>query len=480
MAQTLRQQVAELPFQPGVYLFKNSEGTILYVGKAIRLRDRVRSYFAKEIGRGPGIDQMVREATSLDHQVTGSEMEALLLEARLIRQHKPRYNIKLRDDKSFSLIRIDLSEPFPPIYISREKDLEELLAKKRRDRSALHKVSQKIDYQEFFGPYLSAQSVKAALKTIRKIWPFRDCSQSKYDTYAKLGHGCLFATLHLCDAPCAAKISQEEYRKNIDQIRAFLRGDREKVLGMVEAQMEEAARNENYEQAAKYRDRLQSLVHIHDVAETRKFLGVQQRSADYIYNPEEDLRVECYDISNMQGAYAVGSQIVGIIRGGKLGPVKGKEAAKQHFYLDRSRYRKFRIKTVEGISDTDMLQEVLTRRMKRGTTKDSLWQLPDLILLDGGKGQLSVAKNVRKSLNLDDKVALAAVAKGPTRKKVDLRSADWERLPTVDQEAWQLIAEYLREEAHRFAIAYYRRVHRKNLLKSSNQEGPFLVHLSDK
>jgi excinuclease ABC subunit C len=462
---TLRQQADALPFQPGVYLFKNAEGEVLYVGKAIRLKDRVRSYFAKDLeaSRGSGFTQMVRDSVTLDHQLAGSEMEALLLEARLIRQYKPRYNIKLRDDKSFSLIRIDLSEPFPPIYISREKDLEELLVRRKRDRVGMGKVSQRIDSQEFFGPYLSAASVKDALKTVRKIWPFRDCGQTKYDTYAKLGHGCLFATLNLCDAPCAAKISQEEYRKNIDQIRLFLRGDRQRLLQNVQAEMEQAAKDERFEQAAKLRDRLQSLLHIQEVATTRRFLGNQQRSDLYRYNPDEDLRIECYDISNISGAYAVGSQIVGIIRRGKIDPVNATEVRKR-FYLDKSRYRKFRIKTVEGVSDTDMLREVLSRRLKRAKGGTEHWAVPDLMFMDGGKGQLSAAQAIRTELEMEAEVAIASVAKGPTRKRVDLYGADWERLPTVEREAWLVVAELLREEAHRFAISYYRSVHRKNLL----------------
>ena len=183
-------------------------------------------------------------------------------------------------------------------------------------------------FQEFFGPYLSGASVKMALKSIRKIWPFRDCSQNKYDSYAKLGHGCIFATLKLCDAPCAAKISQEDYRQNIDQIRAFLRGDREKLLKLVQSQMEEASQNENYEMAAKYRDRLQSLLQVQEVAVTRKFYG-QQQTVAYQYNPERDLRVECYDISNISGSHAVGSQIVGIIREGKITPATTREEARQ-------------------------------------------------------------------------------------------------------------------------------------------------------
>jgi excinuclease ABC subunit C len=462
----LREQAASLPVVPGVYLFKNAEGEILYVGKAIRLRERVRSYFAKDIGRGPGIEQMVREATQLDHQTTASEMEALLLEARLIRQYKPRYNIKLRDDKSFALIRIDLSEAYPGIYISREKELEELLVRKKRDRADISKVSQKIDQQEFFGPYLSAAAVRGALKTIRKIWPFRDCGPAKYATYQKLEHGCIFATLHLCSAPCALKISPESYRKDIDQIREFLRGERESVVKNIHKEMERAALEERYEDAATYRNRMQSLLHIQNVAASRRTIHAQ-KTGKHVYNPEEDLKVECYDISNNQGSYAVGSEIAGVIQRGKLEPISTREEVKARFYLDNSQYRKFRIKTVEGIADTEMLKEVLSRRMRRAKSDDPAWALPDLIVVDGGKGQLSAAQSVRTELGLDGVALIGAVAKGPTRKRVDLHGPDWMKVEGVSEEAWTAIAELLREEAHRFAITYYRNLHRKNMLMSS-------------
>jgi len=461
---TVREQASNLPLVPGVYLFKNAEGEVLYVGKATRLKERVRSYFAPDlvITRGPGLVQMVQEAVTLDHQTTPSEMEALLLEARLIRQYKPKYNIKLRDDKSFALIRIDLSQPFPPIYIAREKDLEELLAAKKRDRAGIGRVSQKIDQQEFFGPYMSGVAVKGALKTIRKIWPFRDCGPSKYATYEKLGHGCIFATLGLCDAPCAAKISVEEYRKNIDQIRQFLRGEREGLLKGIQQQMEEAAAREDYEAASRFRDRLQSLLHIQNLAQSRRTIHAQA-SGRKIYNPEEDLKIECYDISNNQGTNAVGSLIVGVVGQGKLHPVMTRDDARRAFYLDNSQYKKFRIKTVDQSSDTDMLKEVLRRRLRRGKRNEKGWELPDLIVIDGGKGQLHAAQEIRKELELE--VPIGSVAKGPTRKRVDLYGDGWEKQTHVGEEAENLIAELLREEAHRFAITYYRNLHRKGMLK---------------
>lgn len=462
----LREQAARLPVVPGVYLFKNEAGEVLYVGKAIRLKERVRSYFAPDLEatRGVGLVQMVSEAVTLDHQTVPSEMEALLLEARLIRTFKPRYNIKLRDDKSFALIKIDLSEPFPPISVARERDLEELLLSLKRERSPLGKVSQRVANQEYFGPYLSAVAVRDALKTIRRIWPFRDCSKAKYANYAKIGHGCVFATLNLCDAPCALKTTQEEYRKNIDQVRLFLRGDRESLLKTIQKQMDQAASVEDYEAATRYRNRLQSLLHIQNVAQSRRTIASQGQGKN-VYNPQEDVKIECYDISNNQGAFGVGSLIVGIIRQGKGKRITTRDEVKQAFYLDNSQYKKFRIKTVEGASDVDSLKEVLSRRLKRAKRGEIGWELPDLLVLDGGKAQLGAALQVRTELELPE-LKVASVAKGPTRRRVDLYG-QWE-LEGVGEEAISTIAELLREEAHRFAITYYRNLHRKNTLKSAS------------
>ena len=465
---TLREQAAELPVVPGVYLFKNPGGEVLYVGKAVRLRERVRSYFGSDLeaSRGAGLVQMVREATVLDHQTTPSEMEALLLEARLIRQYMPRYNIKLRDDKSFALIRIDCSLPFPTVTVSREKELEELLATANRERSPVGRVSQRVAKQDFFGPYLSAASVRQALKTIRKIWPYRDCGPQKYATYGKLGHGCVFATLKLCNAPCAAKVEIEEYNRNIDQIRLFLRGERVGLLKELQTQMDSASENEDFERATTYRNRLQALLHLQSVAQSRRTIHAQNQGKN-VYDPERDLKIECYDISNNQGSFAVGSEIVGIVKDGKVEPLIGREQARKRFYLDSSQYRKYRIKTVEGISDVDMLHEVLTRRLKHAKKGEERWAIPDLLVLDGGKAQLSAAKTVRNELEMPE-LKLATVAKGPTRRKVDLYG-QWDELENVDEDAAGNIAELLREEAHRFAITFYRSLHRKSSISSKNQ-----------
>lgn len=462
---SLRTAVAALPASTGVYLFKNAEGEVLYVGKALSLKDRVRSYFAKDIAlsRNPGIERMVADlAVHVDYQTVPTELEALLLEARLIRQLKPRYNIRLKDDKSFVVIKIDLTDPFPPVTIAREKELEEALARRKRQREGI-RIKQKVDNVEYYGPFTSAASVREALKAIRNIWPFRDCTPTKYKTYEALGHGCLFSALGVCDAPCVNGITAEQYRKNIDQIRGFLRGERGRVMQAVQRQMDDAALGERYEEAARHRDRLYALEHFQHIVDTFRDARGTNR-VGHVYDPERDLRIECYDISNNTGQFAVGSLVCGVLRDGKVTPVTGKDDARQRFLFERDRYRKFKVRTVAGISDTDMLHEVLGRRLKRGKGKLAHWSLPDFIMIDGGKGQLSAVLKERQLAELDGAVAVGTVAKGPTRKGVDLYGKDWEQFPLVSKEAWQQVAEQLREEAHRFAITYYRSLHRRSLL----------------
>jgi excinuclease ABC subunit C len=345
--------------------------------------------------------------------------------------------------------------------------LEDALIKHKRERQGV-RIKQKVDHIEYYGPFTSAASVREALKAMRAIWPFRDCSPTKYKTYEALGHGCIYAALGLCGAPCAGGTTVEEYRKNIDQIRSFLRGEKVRVMQVVQAQMDDAARGERYEEAARHRDRLYALEHFQHIVDTFRDANGTNRNS-YEFNPETDLRIECYDISNNTGQFAVGSLVCGILRDGKVTAISDKTTARQQFLFERSRYRKFKIRTVEGISDTDMLHEVLGRRLKRGKGKLPHWSLPDLILIDGGKGQLSAVLRERKSAELEGKIAVGTVAKGPTRKNVDLYGNDWAQFPLISKEAWQQVAEQLREEAHRFAITYYRSLHRRSLFENSRK-----------
>lgn len=494
-SQDLYKQSLSFPTQSGVYLFRDSDEKVLYIGKALSLNDRIKSYFVKEIvGRSPGIDLMVEQAVSLSYFVTDSEIEALMLEAKLIRQHKPKYNILLRDDKSFALIRIDWSEPFPGVYLAREKDLETILERRKKSRTA--GIRQKIDQQEFFGPYLSSQSVKVALGTLRKVWPFRDCSATKYKNHQNMGRGCLYGSLGLCPAPCAAAKAQdqESYRKNIEQLKQFLRGEQRQLIKNLEQEMKAASEKEEFELAKIYRDRLTSLRHLQNMAMVSRLVEsstgrfsekrVEERAIDKTreYLPSRDLLFEGYDISNNQGSYAVGAVISGFVFEGKIRPVQGIMELRERFVWNKTGYRKFRIKEVTKISDVDMLAEVVRRRLNRYifALKDSEWEkwrLPDMLVMDGGKGQLGIVQKVveeafkpkevplsMKEGMLDQIPKVGAVAKGKTRKKVDLYGA-FDEIENLDEEAKSLLAEMLREEAHRFVIGFYRSKHRKGMLE---------------
>jgi excinuclease ABC subunit C len=295
---------------------------------------------------------------------------------------------------------------------------------------------------------------------LRGIWPFRDCSNQKFNQFASLGHGCIFANLHVCNAPCVHKVTPEEYLENVRQLRKFLRGEHATLVQEVEKQMQEAAEAEMFEVATILRNRLFGLKRFQYVVDTFKTSQRQVESGCPTYNPEEDIRLECYDISNNQGSHAVGSLVSAIVKGGKVSPITTAEDVKKAFSFDKTRYRKFKIQTVSGISDTEMLQEVLRRRFKRA----SQWSLPDMIVIDGGKGQLNAVTAVQRERDLVGKLHVASVAKGPTRKRTDLYGEGWSQFPLITTERWHQISELMREEAHRFAISYYRNLHRKAVL----------------
>lgn len=439
--------INELPASPGVYLFKNSAGRVLYVGKAVNLRTRVRSYFADDTGRGPLIEDMVQQAAKVDVSTTDSEIEAILLEARLIKKLKPKYNSLGKDDKSAHFIHITWSEPYPRIHLVRGHEVESgalVLARLngRRDR--------------LFGPYLAAGGMESVMRVIRRIWPYRDCSPAKFTTYAKLGRGCLYHQLGRCSAPCIKAVSQREYRATIQEIMALLSGKKAWLITKLERDMERLARREDYEAAATARDRLFALSHLHTVARRGILRGFEDRRVAL----REGLRVEAYDLSHNQGEFAVGAMIRAIV------PRTDTGYAITEVDLLKDRYRRFKIKVAKGGDDLAMLAEVMTRRLRRARKEPQAWGLPDLFLIDGGSGQLSVARQLIKAAGVG--VPVVAVAKGPTRRKVDLyiRPADRLRIPLTDDEL-KKVAQRLREEVHRFVIHYYRSLHRRALLTRS-------------
>lgn len=391
-------KIKKFPDTSGVYLMRDSRRKILYIGKASSLRRRVISYFQRP--QEARIEKMLEQVNTIDTQKTDSVIEALLLENDLIKKYQPKYNIKLKDDKTFLGIYIT-KEDWPRVMPAR--------------------ITEKLPPGEFYGPFPSANQVRDALQIIRKIFPFR------YSCQPLSGKACFEYHMGLCPGVCAGKIDQKEYVKTIKEIKLFLKGNKKQVISEVEKDMKQAAKNLDYEKAAKLRDRVLALKHIHDVALV---------STDDLEVKDENIphRIEAYDISNISGAFTVGSMVVftdGLI--------------------DKNQYRKFKIKSVKGANDVEGLREILSRRLNHKE-----WSYPDLILVDGGVGQVNAMNEVLKENKID--IPVVGMAKGPDRKKNELIGLN-------NQEVDPALLIKIRDEAHRFAIEYYRLSHRKSLKK---------------
>ncbi len=426
--------IEKLPRLPGCYLFKNRAGEVLYVGKALSLRDRVRSYFSGPTDR-PNIRPLVKEIFEIETVTTDSEIEAVLLEPDLIKKFRPRFNIRQRDDKSFLMIEIEnyrieksvsrvSRQPvghqlYPRIHLIRLNDYR----KKKKTKKTKGNL--------YFGPYPSSYSLKRAMRQLRKIFPFRDCAPSKFDRYQRLGRGCLYHSLNLCPAPCVPAIDQKDYRTVLGQLIRFIRGEKKRLVKDLELLMKNEAAKKNFEKAVIVRDQLYGLRHIHQVA------GLRREDLNRIRDEvkEGPRRIEAYDISNIQGQFSVGSMVVfeqGIPK--------------------KSDYRRFRIKTVSGANDTAALAEVVARRLGHPE-----WPLPDLFLIDGGLGQLLAVGRVIEDRKINRPIL--AIAKGRSRKRLDRRWRGEESFLSDN------LLCHARDEAHRFAVSYYRKLH----LKSQDQ-----------
>jgi len=438
-----RIKIDHFPKYPGIYFFLDHKGVVLYVGKAKNLNSRIKSYFLKSLDRGPMIDQMLTKAFSAKYKETESEIEAVFLEAELIKKLRPKYNVSLKDDKSFNFIRIS-KEEFPCVGLVRSREIS--VDSRLRGNDSQKRNSK--PHAELFGPYPAGLALKKSIRYLRRIFQYRDCNQIKYSSAYKKHRACLYGDISICSAPCINKISKEEYGKNINYFKKFLRGKKKEIIKNLERDMKSASKSGNFETAAQYRDKILALNHLHEVA-----IGLRDDSFDsskILFN-----RIECYDISNIMGDYAVGA--MSVVTSGKI---------------DTNEYRKFKIKTVKGANDLAMLEEILIRRFKNN------WPNPDLIIIDGGVNQLGVALKVIAELKLESSrptkasasndnydIPIVSIAKGAKRDKNELHFSN------------QNIAQYIkktpaaeksiilaRNEAHRFAIKYYRHLHRKDMM----------------
>jgi len=432
----------EIPENPGVYIFKDDKSEIIYIGKAKNLKNRVGSYFADPQILLPKTKKMVEVAKSLDFIKTESEIEALLLEADLVKRYKPKYNIELKDDKSYKYIKI-YKEKFPKIESARNTT----------DKKAFH-----------FGPFPRGEAVNEVLRYLRKVFGFRDCSTIKFNRYKKLNRGCLYYDIKLCPAPCIEAVSQKDYRDSISNLRQFLGGKKKLLIRKLTKKMENYSKVEKYEEARETRDLIGRIDYItQSFTEAKDFLinpnFVEDRGEEGIrdilkrvFDEEisydfQKFRIEAYDISNIQGKLAVGSMVVFI------GGVPNK-----------NQYRKFKIKYKNSPDDFMMLREVLSRRFKKiegGISDESFKETPDLILIDGGSPQLRALSEMIAKLPKNIKVI--GLVKGEEKLVLPVGGEYRDVVLPKDSAGLKLMMR-ARDEAHRFAITYHRNRRSKVLL----------------
>lgn len=560
------EELKKLPKSPGVYIMHDKNDTILYVGKAVNLHNRVRSYFRDNIGRGPQIDKMVSLIARFEYIVTDSELEALILENNLIKEHLPKYNTLLKDDKTYPYIKVTVSEPYPRILFSREM---------------------KKDKAKYFGPYTSAAAVKDTIELLNKLYMLRTCNKVLPRDIGK-ERPCLNYHIRQCNAPCEGLIDQDKYRENVEQALDFLNGNYSRIQRELKEKMKQASEELNFEEAAKYRDLLNSvqsvsqkqkisdsvgedrdviamcgdendavvqvffvrdgrligrehfyMMHVEDrkkeeilsdfikqfyagtpfiprelmlqfevedmpliedwltekkggrvkllvpkKGSKEKLVELAAQNARLILNQDREKlkreegrtlgavkeiagilgiknasRMEAFDISNISGFANVGSMVVF---------EKGKPK--------RSDYRKFRIKSVEGPDDYACMKEVLTRRFVHGMEEKkilrerdidndfgSFTRFPDLLLMDGGRGQVNIAREVLEELHIS--IPVCGMVKDDNHRTRGLYYENVELPIDTRSEGFKLITR-IQDEAHRFAIEYHRSLRGKSQVKS--------------
>ncbi len=410
----LLERVSRLPDQPGVYLFRNARGELLYVGKALSLKTRVRSYFHSP-SLSPRIATLVTQIADVEVQQTPSEAEALLLESDLIKRHHPKYNVAFRDDKRYPLLKLT-HEPFPRLLVVRRPD---------RSRGA-----------RYFGPYADAGLLRDALQFFKRVFPLRTCRTFPSSP-------CLEYHLGQCLAPCIGRIDEAAYQRIVDDVVAFLEGKRDGLLRDLARRMKQAARHRRFEEAARIRDQIHALTSVIVAKEKSAYAGPLEQLQLALRLPALPRRIEAFDISNIMGTFSVGSMVV--FADGK--PLK-------------AHYRHFKIETVQGSDDYLMMREVIRRRYS-GSLATKL-PLPDLILVDGGRGQLNAALEEIGALAL--KIPALGLAKQFEHIIVPDQVDPIVLLPTSPV---LHLVQHARDEAHRFAITHHRRLRGKGALRSA-------------
>ncbi len=400
-----KEKVRALPAAPGVYIMKDAEGHVLYVGKAGNLKKRVSSYFYPRRNLNERLQMLVSQVSDIEYIPASTEAEALIYENSLIKELKPKYNVALRDDKSYPMLKLTMKEKFPRIFITRRKDN---------------------DGSIYYGPYANAKLLREAVIILKAIFPLRSCGKMAKSP-------CLNFHIRQCVAPCAGLVSESSYGEIISELKLFLSGRKTELLKVLSQKMAEASRKEDFEKAAEFKRRIEALSTIKEDSVSYKPSGEVEELRKVLRLEKPIDVIEAFDVSNIMGAEAVGSMV--------------------YFYKGRpkkSEYRKFKIKTVAGIDDYAMMREIVHRRYASLASEKR--KAPGLILIDGGKGHLSAAVGELEELGLSG-VPAVGIAKEFEHLYVVGRK-DPIVLPK-ESKALHLLKR-IRDEAHRFAISYHR------------------------
>jgi len=413
----IKEKIKNIPHLPGVYIMKDASGEVLYIGKAKDLSKRVSSYFQEARPKTAKNMSLLEKVKSLDYVITSSEEEALIYEASLVKEKRPRYNVELKDDKSFPFLKISLGDKFPRLTITRKKI----------DDGSL-----------YFGPYTKAKLLRNAVSILKNIFPLRICKNLPNEP-------CLAYHIGQCLGPCVNKIDGKAYNEIVRQLVLFLEGKKIKLIVELTEKMKDFADKKNFEQAVVIRNRLSALLEVSDrkTADYSSWGNIALKLKKILALPGVPLKIEAFDVSNISGKEATGSMVYF-----------------NNGLPDKSNYRKFRIKNVKGVDDYAMIREVVARRYKR--LKEEGKEFPDLIIIDGGKGHLGAAYEELLKLNAGH-IPVIGIAKREekiytlgSREPLDINR---------DSEILHFI-QSVRDEAHRFALKYHHTLRRNQIPKT--------------
>ncbi len=426
------EKVHKLPSNPGVYLMKDARGRVIYVGKAVNLRSRVASYFTSAAILDRRTAELIPEICDIDYIETDSEVDALLLEARLIKDVQPRFNLELKDDKTFPYLEIFVREDFPRVEFTRKP----------------HSKGTKL-----YGPFTNAKKLRGTIAVLQRIFRFRTCTLDIQDGDERWRwfRPCLLYSINQCTAPCNLQVSKQQYRKDINRLRMFLDGKKDTLLKELKAEMQQAAKEMRFEEAAGIRDEIQALENLNLSGDLEQhaqpevfYIDPQKGMAGLkkIFKlPELPRRIEGIDIAHLHGGQTVAS-LVQFIDGLPF----------------KHGYKRYKIRTVDGVDDFASIREVVSRRFRR--LQQEAESFPDILLIDGGKGQLNAALEAMRAIEVDPPFTVSLA------KREEEVFVPGEPQPRrLSKHAYGLrLLQYVRDESHRFAQHYHHLLRRKSTL----------------